>query len=287
MTFRKLKNYCDEKIKEFPQYEKKYKKEIIFVKRFYSNDINLYEEFEKNKEKIKTQYIIPFLLGFTDKVTDEDWEYKFVKTGSSGGIDIDVDFDPVGKQKIQDYLFEKYGEEKVLHVGTFNRLGPASAAKDLLRVYKVDFKESNDFTKRLDSKMSWQENLDNLKENFPVLYQFYENHKEILDLTPHFINKIRQGGSHAGGIVILDAPVYDRIPVDKVSGNLVTAFPESAQEQTLDEMGVVKFDILAISILDVIRNAINMIEEKLFLIEEDDVKKIVSKSYLDKEIEKF
>ena len=287
MNFKELKNFCDEKIKEFPQYEKKYKKEILYTKRFYDNDINLFNLFESKKEKIKTQYIIPFLLGFTDKITDEKWETKYVKTGSSGGVDIDLDFDPIGKQKIQDYLFEKYGEDRVLHVGTFNKLGPSSAAKDLLRIYKVDFNASNNFTKALNANLTWEKNLEFLKENKKDLYQFYLDHKEILDLTPYFINKIRQGGKHAGGIIILDAPVYDRIPVDRITGEVVSAFPESAQEQVLDEVGVVKFDILSIIILDVIRNTINMINEKIYLIEEDGIKKIVPASYLNIEIEKF
>jgi len=287
MNFKELKKFCDEKIQSFPEYEKRYKKEIIYAKRYYDNDINLYELLQGQLGKIKSQYIIPFLLGFTDRVTEEDLEFKYVKTGSSGGVDIDLDFDPIGKQKIQEYLFEKYGNDRVLHVGTFNKLGPSSSAKDLLRVYKVDFNNSNNFTKALDSTLSWEKNLEVLKENKKDLYQFYIEHKEILDLAPYFINKIRQGGKHAGGIIILDEPVYNRIPVDRITGEVVSAFPESAQEQVLDEVGVIKFDILAITILDVIRNAINMIEEKLYLIEEDGIKKIVPASYIDAEVRKF
>ena len=172
-------------------------------------------------------------------------------------------------------------------MGTFNRLGIKAAAKDLLRVYKVDYTESNKFTKALDADLSWEDNLKNIKENIPDIYQFYTKHKLILDMAPHFVNKIRQGGKHAGGVIILDESVYNRIPVDRVTGEVVTAFPESSQEQVLDEVGVVKFDILAITILDVIRNAINMIDEKLFLIDEDGVRKIIPESYLDKEIKKF
>jgi DNA polymerase-3 subunit alpha len=288
-TYKELKSFCDEKIKEYPELEAKYKKEIIYAKRYYNNDINLYQLLVGNvgKKEISSKYVIPFLLGITEEVTDEEWNYKFVKTGSSGGVDIDLDFDPEGKQKIQDYLFEKYGEDRVLHVGTFNRLGPSSAAKDLLRVYKIDYAESNRFTKLLKQGLSWEDNLMNIKENYPESYKFYEKHKKILDMTPYFINKIRQGGKHAGGMVILDAPVYDRIPIDRVTGEVVTAFPESSQEQTLDEVGVVKFDILAIKVLETIRNAIDLIDEDLYLIEEDGLTKIVPASYIDNEVEKF
>jgi len=284
-TFRELKKFCLEKIKEYPDLEKKCKKELIYAKRFYDNDINLVEMLQEKNPS--TRYVIPFLLGLTDKVTDEDWKFKFVKSGSSGGIDIDLDFDPAGKQKIQDYLVEKFGKDRVLHVGTFSRLGPASAAKDLLRIYKVDFKESNEFTRFLDSKLNWEDNLARIESEHPVQWEFYKKHKKVIDLTPYFINKIRQSGKHAGGIVILDEPVYKRIPVDRVTGEIVTAFPESGQEQILDEVGVVKFDILSIAVLDTIRNTINMINERMYLIEEDNVRKIVPESYIEGGVDNF
>ncbi|HUS48625.1 MAG TPA: hypothetical protein VMZ91_00530 [Candidatus Paceibacterota bacterium] len=323
-TYKELKDFCDEKIKEYPEHEKKYKKEIIIAKRFYDNGRNLYEELsisfqglpwptdseeefrvnkkfwktgkidEKNKikdwthpPKISTRYIIPFLLGFTKEVTDEPFDYIQVKPGASGGVDVDCDFSTFAKEKVQEYLINKFGEECVVNVGTFTRLGPPSAAKDLLRIYKTDYKASNDFTKCLDTNMNWEDNLNNLKTNYPAQYQFYEEHKEILDMTPHFINKVRQGGKHAGGVVILPGPVYDYIPVDRVQGVLVSAFPESASNQVLDELGIVKYDILAISILDVIRNAIDMIDEKLYLVEENNIKKIVPESYIDGIIEQL
>jgi len=284
-TFKEFKVFCDDKAKELPEeLQKKYKKELTYAKRYYNNGINLYKYLAENSGKVKSRYIIPYLMGLTEEITDEEWDFKFVKTGSSGGVDIDLDFDPIGKQKIQEYLFKKYGEDRVLHVGTFNRLGIKAAVKDLLRVYKIDYADSNKFSKALEPDLSWEENLEVLKENSPDLYQFYEKYKTILDMTPYFVNKIRQGGKHAGGMVILDEPVYNRIPVDRVTGEVVTAFPESSQEQVLDEVGVVKFDILAITVLDTIRNAINMIDQKLYLIEEDGVEKIVPQSYLDKEI---
>lgn len=86
---------------------------------------------------------------------------------------------------------------------------------------------------------------------------------------------------HAGGIILLDRPIYELIPVERVNDELITAFPESGGEAVLDEIGIIKFDVLAISILSVIEKAIENIEEKLFLIIDDDgVEKVVPESYL-------
>lgn len=99
---------------------------------------------------------------------------------------------------------------------------------------------------------------------------------------------VHNSGKHAGGIVILPSPVYNYIPVDRVNGEIITAFPESGSEQVLDELGICKYDILSISILDVINDAVNMINEDLFLIEDDDgIMKIISQSYIDNHISQF
>lgn len=203
-------------------------------------------------------------------------------------IDIDCDFDSSGREKIYNYLIEKYGIEQIIHVGTFSTLGPSSAAKDILRVYGINFDESNSFTKILQKELTWDENIKMIQSEYPVQFSFYKKNKEILDLVPNFLNKIRQSGKHAGGIVILPSPVYNYIPVDRVNGEIITAFPESGSEQVLDELGICKYDILSISILDVINDAVNMINEDLFLIEDDDgIMKIISQSYIDNHISQF
>lgn len=91
---------------------------------------------------------------------------------------------------------------------------------------------------------------------------------------------------HAGGIVILDRPVYEIMPVEKVSGEVITAFEESGNSAVLDEIGVIKLDILGLSTLDVVNDTLDKVDEKLYLIEDDDgIRKIVPQSYIDKELE--
>lgn len=107
-------------------------------------------------------------------------------------IDIDCDFDSSGREKIYNYLIEKYGIEQIIHVGTFSTLGPSSAAKDILRVYGINFDESNSFTKILQKELTWDENIKMIQSEYPVQFSFYKKNKEILDLVPNFLNKIRQ-----------------------------------------------------------------------------------------------
>lgn len=282
MKYKEIKEFCDVEIKNYPDLLERYKKEIRRFSRFEKNGRDIFQEFQDRKDEINDAYVIPFLLGFTEKVDlTKPLETVQVVSGASGGIDVDTDMSPAGREVLFKYLEERFGEERVFSVGAYSRLGIKSAIKDILRVYKVDYKESNAFTAKLDSAMSLDENIAMLQENFPDLYRFYLKHKDIIDMSKDIDGKIRQVSKHAGGVVILDRPIYELIPVERVSGSLLTAFPESGSDSTLDEIGIVKFDILGISVLDIIKNTINQIDEELYLIEDDDgIEKVVPASYV-------
>lgn len=280
MNYEELKEFCDEKIKEFPQYKNRYIKEISKAKIAYDNKINLFKELKKNEKELSHRYIIPFLLGFTTEVLDLPIELKQAKSGGGGGLDIDTDVSSAGKEKIKIYLEEKYGKDRVISVGTYSSLGLSSAAKDILRKEKVEFKESNDFCSFFETELTFEENIESFKKNNKPAYDFYLRYKEKLDYVPKILNKIRSVGRHAGGILILPKPVWNFIPVERVQGELVSSFVESGASTQLDELGIIKLDILAITVLDVIDNAVDMITEKLFLIIEDGIEKIVPFSYI-------
>lgn len=201
------------------------------------------------------------------------------------GLDIDTDLSSAGKEKVTKFLKEKYGSDRVLSVGTYSSLGLASATKDILKKEGVEYATANKFCSFLDSELTFDENIESFKNNNKEAYDFYMAHKEALDYVPKLLKKIRSVGTHAGGILILPSPVYNHIPVERVQGELVSAFVESGSATVLDELGYVKYDILAITVLDVMDNAIDMIDEDIYLIEDDDgIVKAVPASYLkDKE----
>ena len=97
-------------------------------------------------------------------------------------------------------------------------------------------------------------------------------------------------GQHAGGCLIMDKPVWEYIPVVHTKDGVSSAFVENGGNTELDELGVIKYDFLAITVLEVISNAVESVEsmgDSFVKIEDDDgIVKIVPKSYLqNKEIE--
>lgn len=87
-------------------------------------------------------------------------------------------------------------------------------------------------------------------------------------------------GQHAGGCLIMDKPVWEYIPVVHTKDGVASAFVENGGNTELDELGVIKYDFLAITVLEVISNAVESVDEELVKIEEDGLIKIVPVSYL-------
>ncbi len=85
-SYEELKSFCDKEIEKFPEYQKRYKKEMAIAKRFYDEKINLYDELMSKKDKVDDRYVIPFLLKITSNVDlTKNPEYIKIKEGSSGG----------------------------------------------------------------------------------------------------------------------------------------------------------------------------------------------------------
>lgn len=197
------------------------------------------------------------------------------------GLDIDTDLSSAGKEIVTKHLKEKYGEDRVISVGTYSSLGQASAIKDILKREGVEYSQANTFCSFIDSELKFEENIEKFKQNNKLAYDFYLKHKDALDYVPKILKKIRSVGKHAGGVLILPSPVYEHIPVERVQGELVSAFVESGSSTILDELGYTKYDLLAITVLDVMDNAIDMIDEDIYLIEDDDgIIKVVPSSYI-------
>ena len=256
------------------------KSELFHAKVYYEEVGDLYEELLRNKPTSNTG-VIPYLLGITDSLDlNKSIEFKQVRPGSSGGIDVDSDFSGEGRDKVIKYLKSKYGEDCVTPVGTVSTLQMKVACKDLLRYATCSVADANTFTSELDDELTFEENIAHfLKSNSPAK-EIYLKYQKVLDLVPRFLGKARNIGKHAGGVVVTPKPIWNYCPVEKSDETIVTAYPENGSNTVLDEIGLIKLDLLAISVLDTIEETFDLIDEPLYLIEEDGNQKIVPLSYL-------
>ena len=251
----------------------------------YNNGINVIDTIKSTKN-ISNAYVIPYILGLTKEVDlSKPLDIVSIKPGS-GGLDIDSDIAGSGKDLVFKHLQEKYGKERVTYVGTYTEEGIKPAVKDLLRKEGVSFKESNDFCSSFNPDLEeWSDILKDLEKNNPTQYAFYLRHRAGLDFVPKIQHFIRGKGTHAGGCMIFEKPVYEWTPVNRVKDDIATAYTESGNSPILDENGYIKLDILGLNTCDLINDTVNSIDEELVEIEDDDgIKKIVPISYIPKEL---
>lgn len=266
--------------------KKRLQKELYRAKIAYNNGVNLLETLESFKGKLSDAYVIPYMLGLTEKIDlEKPLEIQSLGIGSSG-LDIDSDVSGAGKDRIFQYLQEKYGKECVCYIGTYTEEGIKPGIKDILRTLGVSFKDSNNFCAALpEEEEDWEKIVEYLRTNAPEQYKLYETYKTYLDFVPKLQHFIRSQGCHAGGNIIFNKPVYEYVPVVRNKGEIATAWVENGAETVLDSFaGVIKYDILGLTAVDIIDQCVNSINEEIVEIEDEDgVIKLVPLSYVQKE----
>lgn len=148
---------------------------------------------------------VAYSLGITniDPVKYDLLFERFLNPDRISLPDIDVDFDDDGRQRVLEWVTQKYGADKVSHIVTFGSMAAKMAIKDVARVLKLDLSEANRLAKmvpetpKITLKKAYKENPDLEKER--------ESSNPLVAKTLHLAEilegSVRQTGVHACGIL--------------------------------------------------------------------------------------
>ena len=207
------------------------------------------------------------LVAYSLRITDLDpLPYKllferFLNPERVSMPDFDVDFCQNRRDEVIGYVTEKYGKDRVGQIITFGSLKARSVIRDVVRVRGLPFAEGDRLAKLIpegDPKMTLSKALE-LEPRLKALYDDDPATREILDIALALEGLHRQAGMHAAGVVIADQPLWEIVPIYQPPGEsfLVTQFAKDEVEK----IGLVKFDFLGLKTLDVIDDAVRMINE--------------------------
>jgi len=207
---------------------------------------------------------------------------RFLNPDRKSMPDIDTDFDDEGRQKVIDYVVEKYGKNQVASIVTYGTMAAKMSIKDVARVLDLPLEISNALTKLVPEKPGISLNRvlkapitgeGSLSEKENLVTEDIENCKklrEYLDATgtPESIvlkeamileGSVRGTGVHAAGIIIAPKDLTEIIPVATVkdSNLLLTQFEGSV----IEDAGVIKMDFLGLKTLTILRDALRLIEQ--------------------------
>lgn len=194
---------------------------------------------------------------------------RFLHEERKGMPDIDMDFADNRRDDVIRYVTEKYGKDRVAHIGTFQTLGARNAIKDVARVLDVNFATSNHFTSlfpdRIDLLLSQIRNEPKIVQAIadnPVL-------NEVFSLATQLEGLNRGFGTHAAGMLIADTALDDVVPVQLPPGSntytgqtLVTQYDNNNSSAVIESLGLSKFDFLGLANLTIIKHACAIIKER-------------------------
>lgn len=172
--------------------------------------------------------------------------------------DIDIDFAPNGRQKIIDYVVEKYGEGQVAQIITFGTMKAKLAIRDVGRALDIPYAEVDKVAKLVpfDLKMTISKAID-ISTELHALYENDSKIKELLDTSMALEGLPRHASTHAAGVVITSEPIVNYVPLQLNSENFITT---QFTKDTVENLGLLKMDFLGLRNLTVIENAVKIIK---------------------------
>jgi DNA polymerase-3 subunit alpha len=176
--------------------------------------------------------------------------------------DIDVDFDDEGRERVLNYVIEKYGEDHVAQIVTFGTMAAKSAIRDVARVLKLPLPEADKLAKLVPEKAGTS--LEDAFKEVPELQEARTKGHELVRKTLTFAEILegssRHTGTHACGVIIGPDDLKKHIPlaIQKDSKLMVTQY----DGKLVESVGMLKMDFLGLKTLTIIREALSNVKKK-------------------------
>ena len=172
--------------------------------------------------------------------------------------DFDVDFSDVDRQKVIDYVSEKYGHDHVSQIITFGTMAAKMVIRDVARVLDFPYSEADKIAKMIPNELHIT--IPKALEQNKELKDLYDNDElihKLLDIAMALEGMPRQASTHACGVVITKDPVDTYVPLYVRDNQISTQYIMT----TLEELGLLKMDFLGLRTLTVIKDTINLVKE--------------------------
>ncbi len=169
--------------------------------------------------------------------------------------DIDVDFCYRRRGEVIDYVNRKYGADHVAQIVTFGTMAAKGAIRDVGRALNVPYAEVDAISKQVPNALHIT--LDQALKVSKPLREMYESDptvKKIIDTAKGLEGMPRHASTHAAGVVITRNPADTYVPLAKNDEAIVTQYPMT----TLEELGLLKMDFLALRNLTVLDDAVQL-----------------------------
>ncbi len=184
--------------------------------------------------------------------------------------DIDIDFSVRGRDRVIRYVTEKYGKESVAQIVTFGKMFPRAATRDAARVLGHDYGVGDRLAKLIpDPIMGRPPSFEDcLRSGQPLRVEVERDPvaRQIVEVAQGLEGIVRNSSIHAAAVVIADRPLTDIVPLQIAdagadeSGERVFRTVTQFSMKPVEQLGLLKMDFLGLRNLDVIEDALDIIE---------------------------
>jgi len=189
---------------------------------------------------------------------------RFLNPARKSMPDIDTDFCIDRRNEVIDYVTNRYGEDKVAQIITFNKMTSRAVLKDVARVLDISYGEADKLAKLIPVVRGKPYKLKEMIEKNSPSQEFREKYindsgvKRWIDLALRIEGTNKTYGVHAAGVVIASDPLDELVPLQRNNeGQIITQY----SMDDIESLGLLKMDFLGLKNLTMIDKTINLIEE--------------------------
>ena len=204
--------------------------------------------------------LVAYALGITDL---DPLHYdllfeRFLNPERVSMPDFDVDFCMEGRDRVIDYVGQRYGRDRVSQIITYGTMAAKAVVRDVARVQGLSYGFADSIAKLIPFELGIT--LDDALEKEDELRKRYKNEEDVrqlIDMARSLEGLVRNAGTHAGGVVIAPSVLTDFAPLycEEGSSSVVTQF----DKDDVEAAGLVKFDFLGLRTLTIIDWALKTI----------------------------
>jgi DNA polymerase III subunit alpha len=222
--------------------------------------------------------IVSYSLGITDldPLAEDLLFERFLNPARKSMPDIDIDFSVRGRERVIRYVADKYGRDRVAQIITFGKMAPRAATRDAARVLGFDYATGDRIAKLIPEPiMGRNPSFEDCLAPGQELRRAYDTEPEarqIIDVGRGLEGIVRNHSIHAAAVVISDRPLQEIVPLQLAedrgaaptngAGRAERSYKTVTQYSMgpIEQIGLLKMDFLGLRNLDVIEDAVDIIE---------------------------
>ncbi len=208
--------------------------------------------------------LVAYVLGITDlDPIDHDLLFeRFLNPERVSMPDFDIDFCMEGRDRVIEYVTDRYGKDRVSQIITYGTMGAKAVIRDVGRVLGQPYGFSDRIARLIPIEVgiTLRASLEQEAE-LRELYETDDDVRTTIDLAKQLEGLVRNASTHAGGVVIAPSPLTDFMPLYRAEDD--TTAVTQLDKDDVEAIGLVKFDFLGLRTLTIIDRAVRIINAQI------------------------